>query len=209
MIRLLQLFGFVIVLSIISSSLTGVVAMYVGEFFYGGNFEWSWEYVRKILSGGLFMASVFCFLGLMRYSTSMGLWILIFLVISLIFEVKNPSKAEANTSLLMMNHDMGAALDIGGMVDSRYADAQYGEALLYVTLRANSWSPELVNKYRLSLLSHGWSQRALAEDNLSLCKNGALATIRLSPGVDISCGLQCEVYGFSMKYNGDTIELCQ
>jgi hypothetical protein len=142
-------------------------------------------------------------------SALIGSWVLICIVTSLIFGAGNPSKKESNFHLDMMNLDMSVALATGGAVDSRYENAKYGGALLYVNLRANSWSPGLADKYRLALLSRGWRQRAPEKGSLSLCKNGTIATIHLLSGVDSSRGRSREVYGFSMEYGGDTIKLCQ
>lgn len=140
-------------------------------------------------------------------------WIAAFVFLCLIslilFGKRNPSKSESEMSLRMMNRDMNFALQAGGKIESRYSNAKFGGALLFVNINAESWSYNLADKYRISLLSHGWIQRGATKGIISLCKDGVSATIILVPDFDSSKGLQKKVYGFSMSYGGDTISACK
>lgn len=142
-------------------------------------------------------------------SILIGSWVLVCVVASLIFGAGNPSKKESEIHLNMMNQEMDIALRVGGVVYSRYSNAKYGGALLFVNVNANSWSRGLAEKYRLVLLSRGWVQRTDGKGGLLFCKNGVRAKIGFASDVDSSRGQPRPVYGFSMTYSGETIKICQ
>lgn len=137
------------------------------------------------------------------------MWIFICVGASLIFGLANPSKRQSEMQLAGMNVDMDYALREGGTVDSRYSNAKFGGALLYVNILKNSWSQGLAEDYKNALLSRGWVEKNVERDDLTLCKNKVLATINLAPELDGSRGLPREVYGFSMKYGGDAAKICK
>lgn len=142
-------------------------------------------------------------------SILIGSWVLFCIIASLIFGAGNPSKEDSKIHLSMMNQEMDAALQAGGAVYSRYSNAKYGGALLFVNVSASSWSRGLAERYRLVLLNRGWTQRTSKDGEFSLCKNGVRARIVLASGVDSSHGGSREVYGLAMTYGGDTIKKCQ
>ncbi|WP_159068971.1 hypothetical protein [Burkholderia metallica] len=108
-----------------------------------------------------------------------------------------------------MSKDMDFALQSGGEIESRDSSAKYGGALLFVNVNAESWSLDLADKYRISLLRRGWAQKDSTKNKIYLCKNGMRATIILFPEFDSSRGSRKKVYGFSMAYNGSTISECK
>jgi hypothetical protein len=138
-----------------------------------------------------------------------GMWILICVGASLIFGVGNPSKRQSEVQLTGMNADMDYALHEGGTVDSRYSNAKFGGALLYVNVLKNSWSQGLAESYKNALLSRGWVEKNVERGGFTLCKNKVLATINLAQELDDSHGAPQEVYGFSMKYGGDAARICK
>src|SRR5579864_8874472 len=119
-------------------------------------------------------------------SILIGSWVLACIIAYLFFGAGNPSKEESEIHLNMMNQEMDAALQAGGTIYSRYSNAKYGGALLFVNLNASSWSRDLAERYRLVLLNRGWTQRTSKAGDLSLCKNGVRARISLVSEVDSS-----------------------
>jgi hypothetical protein len=141
-------------------------------------------------------------------SITIGAWISLCVILLLFFGKGNPSRTESEAKLAMMDSDMKAALQEGGVVASRYSNAKIGGALLYVNLDAQSWSQVLRGRYRAALEHLGWEWRSSENGGDSFCKQGMIAIIRSVPDIDASRGLPRKVYAFSMKYDGFTREEC-
>jgi hypothetical protein len=139
-----------------------------------------------------------------------GCFIVIFgVLVIIVASLKNPSKADSETHLTFMIKDMDKALTAGGNVDSVYSNARFGGALLIKHVKAASWTPALPDEYQRILLMRGWKKRSGAtEPGISLCKDGVLARIDVTPSTDASRGAPQLVFGFSMSYNLSTRKSC-
>ncbi len=114
----------------------------------------------------------------------------------------NPSVAESRTKLSMMKADMDALMKQGGKVLTVYENAKFGGARVYVTFHDEGWSSDLVRRYEEALLFRNWKK---VEGSLnSFCKNGVLAKIATSSGMQDGYG----VNSVSMIFNPTTIEQC-
>ena len=55
--------------------------------------------------------------------------------------------------------------------------AKIGGAMLSISISADSWSPDLLDKYEKLLNSMGWVKSNIIDGNIFLCKDNASALI--------------------------------
>lgn len=115
-----------------------------------------------------------------------------------------PSLAEIRGAREMMRRDMGIIIrnehvKIVDFNDDR--KTKVGSAMLSISVAADSWSPDLFDKYEKILNSMGWVKSNIADGNVFLCKDNASAWI-----TEYRSGKDGYIY---MKYPSDPRAKCK
>ena len=108
----------------------------------------------------------------------MALFVLV--IVSLVRSCQSdPTQMQLFERLAMMRNDMQAVIGDGGRVVSYDDNRKTTFARVYIQLSIDkqTWSVDLQQAYRQTLLTRGWKQVRGAAGNLACCKSGAVAVI--------------------------------
>jgi len=90
-----------------------------------------------------------------------------------------PSLAEIRSAREMMRRDMVIVRKEHAQIVEFDDDrkTKIGGAMLSISISADSWSPDLLDKYEKLLNSMGWVKSNIIDGNIFLCKDNASALI--------------------------------
>lgn len=133
---------------------------------------------------------------------------LVFVIFVYVFFSKvlilNPT--DTTSKFNMMKSDMNYLLGVGGDVVFKKDLDRGSVASLMRNISAKSWSPELFEKYQISLEARGWKEISGPNENWQACKLGALVTLDKNPSLFPALGEQ--TYGMRFEYSAGSIRQC-
>ncbi|WP_155696671.1 hypothetical protein [Burkholderia stagnalis] len=144
---------------------------------------------------------------MVKFKTWLQLMVIVIFVAVAVSLVRScqadPTQIQLFDRLAMMRSDMQAIIDDGGRV-VRYENNEkttFARVYLLLSIDRQAWTIDLQRAYENTLLARGWVRVKGRANKLSLCKNGAFASV-IAPTADRNGSI-------AMTFDAASISKCQ